>query len=358
MLASTSAAANGQAVDGFEGPVSDIDVLPDGSTVAVGGDLVQRVTTGEVTTVAPVGVAETAPPSTLNGVAATGRGNVFATSGGGNAAEGAALWRVSPGNARLVGDIEAFEVAHDPDVSAWKDARCEESAMFTAGPQSNPYHVSATSGGGVLLADAAGNSILTARTNGAVDWLAVLTPPLVEVPASSSDYRVLFSLPDGTDCFVQPVPTSVDVSPDGESVFVGELTGLTGIADMVGDYETGVSRVWSIDADARHAVCTEETDNPCEVAITGLTSVVDVVFGPDGRLYVAEYDMDGWFTPGSGGTVLACDVSGSLPVERGECETIHTADGVTVDALTFDKKGGLRVLEDGVGVPVVRHLSP
>jgi hypothetical protein len=32
--------------------------------------------------------------------------------------------------------------------------------------------------------------------------------------------------------------------------------------------------------------------------------------------------------------------------------------GVLVDAIIFDKRGGLRVLENGISAPVVRHLSP
>ena len=361
LLAPTSAGAGDHVIDGFEPPVSDIDVAPDGSTVAVGGEIVQRSSRGVVTTVTGVDVTQTSPEvTTLNGVSAIGRGNQFVTSGGGDQAEGAALWRVTPGKARLVGDIEAFEVAHDPDATDWKDVACEQNPpSFTAGPQSNPYHVTAVSGGKVLVADAAGNSVLRARSNGVIDWLAVLTPPLVESPASDADYRVLFPLDEDVDCYVQPVPTSVDTSPDGRSVFVGELTGVTGLSASGAEYETGLSRVWKLDADARHAVCSQGSGDPCEVAITGLTSVVDLAFGPDGLLYVAEFDTAGWLAPSRGGAVLACDVSGRLPIERSGCdEVVSPQGGVLVDAIAFDKRGGLRVLENGISAPVVRHVSP
>lgn len=361
LLAPTTAGADDRAIQGFEPPVSDIDVAPDGSTVAVGGEVVQRASGGTTTTVRAVEVAQTSPEATtLNGVVAIGRSNFFVTSGGGDQAEGAALWRVTPGQARVVGDIEAFEVARDPDASAWKNVTCEENPpSFTAGPQSNPYHLAATSGGRVLVADAAGNSILRARANGTIDWLAVLTPPLVAAPSSDEDYRVLFPLNGDVDCYVQPVPTSVDTSPDGRSVFVGELTGVTGLSASGPVYETGLSRVWKIDANARHAVCSEGSGDPCRVAITGLTSVVDLAFGPDGLLYVAEFDTDGWLAPSSGGAVLACDVNGTLPITRSDCdEIVHPRDGVLVDAIAFDKRGSLRVLENGLSTPVVRHLSP
>lgn len=361
LMAPAPAGADDGVIGRFEPPVSDIDVAPDGSTVAVGGEIVQRAWHGTTATVAGVDVAQTSPEATtLNGVAALGRSNLFVTSGGGDQAEGAALWRVTPGQARVVGDIEAFEVARDPDATDWKNVACEENPpSFTAGPQSNPYHLAATSGGGTLVADAAGNSILTARSNGAIDWVAVLTPPLNESLTSDADYRVLFPLNDDVDCYVQPVPTSVDTSPDGRSVFVGELTGVTGLTDDGPAYETGLSRVWKIDADARHAVCSEGDGDLCQVAVTGLTSVVDIVFGPDGLLYVAEFDTAGWLAPSRGGAVLACDVSGTLPITRSDCdEIVPPRDGVLVDALTFDKQGRLRVLENGLFEPVVRQVSP
>lgn len=359
LMAPPAVGADDHVMGGFEAPVSDFDVTPDGSIVAVGGEIVQRATPhGAVTTITRVDVADTAPETTLNGVAAIGRSNLFVTSGGGDQGEGATLWRVSPDNAREVADIEAFETAHDPDASDWKDVACEAAEPYTAGPQTNPYHVEATSGGSALIADAAGNSILDARTNGTIDWLAILTPPLVEDPTSGDDYRVLFSF-GGLTCYVQPVPTSVDMSPDGNSVFVGELMGATGLTPEGLVVETGLSRVWRIDADAHNAVCSEDAGDPCEVAVEGLTSVIDVAFGPDGLLYVAEFDRAGWFAPGDGGAVLACDVSGALPIDRADCdEVVAPTAGVLVDAISFDKWGGLWILQNGLFSPEVRRISP
>jgi hypothetical protein len=279
-------------------------------------------------------------------VASIGRGVFFAASGGPDLAVGAGVWRVSQGRARLIGDIHAFETEFDPDAfegPRWKDQRCEEDPTqgFTAGPQSNPYHLVAASGSTALVADAAGNTLLSAKNDGEVDWVALFTPPVDE----EGEYRVLFELPDGTDCYVQPVPTSVDIGPDG-AIYVGELTGVPAVP--------GWSRIWRIAPGATNVVCPSDG---CEIVVSGLTSVIDVAFGPDGRLYVAEYDANGWLAavvpaiPLAGGTIRACDVG------TGVCELI-AGDLVLPAAITFDKWGDLWVLEDNLAAPTVRRVPP
>src|SRR5699024_5384008 len=135
-------------------------------------------------------------------------------------AVGAGLWRVADGEAILLADIEAFETEHDPDATAgtaWKDPRCEASAEFSEGPQSNPYGVAALEDGSALVADAAGNALLHAAPDGALGLAAVFAPPA----GADGELLVLFTLEDGTDCYVQPVPTAVAIGPDG-AAYVGE----------------------------------------------------------------------------------------------------------------------------------------
>lgn len=303
-------------------------------------------------------VAEVATPegSPVNGLAAVGQGNLFVTSGGLDLAVAAGVWRVSRGGARLVGDIEAFETARDPDAlegPQWKHPSCE-GAPFSAGPQSNPYHLTAVSGGTVLVGDAAGNTVLSVTASGEVDWVAVVTPP-TETGGSSSDpadWMVLFPLDAATDCYVQPVPTSVAIGPDGD-YFVGELTGVTP-ADigLGGGATTGLSRVWRIEAGARHVVCPSAD---CQMVLSGFTSIIDLAFGPDGMLYVVEYDEQGWFTAVGGavssGNIHACDV------ESVSCAT--AADGLALpSAIAFDKRGDLWVLENNLGIPGVGDGVP
>lgn len=330
------------------------EIPPDGRNTSVVTEITRRGTK-EFTTLSTV------TGSPINGLETIGRGTFFATSGGLDQAVGAGVWKVTRGKARLIGDVEAFEQNNDPDATkgpTWKDPLCEinPSEGFTAGPQSNPYHLARRSGNEVLVADAAGNSLLSARTGGPVDWVSIFTPPTMDgAPMASTDpadWRVLFPLDENTNCFVQPVPTSVDVGPHGD-YFVGELTGVTpaNIADEPSP-STGLSRVWRVEGGATNVTCPSEH---CEVALSGLTSVIDVEFGPKGHLFVVEYDENGWFAAtaldsAAGGTINRCDV------ESGQCTAV--AEGLTLPgAIAFDKKGTLWVLENNIGSPTVHTVS-
>src|SRR5205823_1079754 len=138
-----------------------------------------------------------------------------------------------------------------------------------------------------LVADAAGNSLLVVDQKGSIDWVAT------------------FPEQDGA----QAVPTSVAIGSDG-AYYVGELTG--------SPFPTGVSRVWRVEPGARHAAC--GTSPACSIVVTGRTAIIDLQFGPDGRLYLAQLDDAGLAAfeggTGVGGSVHACNVT------TGACEQI------------------------------------
>ncbi|MDZ7692257.1 MAG: ScyD/ScyE family protein [Balneolaceae bacterium] len=318
----------------------DIDAAPDGSILVTENNMVKEIRDGEVSNLIEI---PTIPGSPVNGVETVGRQSYFITSGGLDLAAGAGVWHVTGQNAQLIGDIEAFETQNDPDAfegPQWKDPACEEDPNqgFSAGPQSNPYHLKSISGSKVLVADAAGNSLLSVEKNGNIDWVAVFTPPVDE----NGDRRILFSLPGGTDCYVQPVPTSVDIGPDG-AVYVGELTGAPAVP--------GWSRIWRIASGASNVTCPSAD---CSLAFDGLTSVIELEFGPDGLLYVVEYDANGWLaaTTGNaaGGTIKTCDI------DTGDCKTLFT-DLPFPTAITFDKWKDLYLLESNISAPSVRKLD-
>jgi hypothetical protein len=342
----------GAGADGHEltGLVYDIEAVADGSILIAENTKVMELRRGELTLVADLPTAEGEGPigvpatGAVNGLAATARGDFFATAGGIDAAEGAALWRVSRGTARQVADIATFEVEHDPDVaegSQWKHPLCEEAAGYSPGPQSNPYHLTALSGSEALIADAAGNTLLIAKTNGDVDWVAVFPPAY-----DDAGEWMVEQVYEGIECYVQPVPTAVAIGPDG-AYYVGELSGFPADpTDLV-----GLARIWRIDAGARNVECPSEA---CEIVIDGLTSVIDVEFGSDGRLYVVEMDASGWFAAvvgsGTGGTIQACDV------DTGACELVEGSIA-TPGAITFDKHGRLWVVESIFFQPQVRLVD-
>ncbi len=376
-IASQGPAHTAAALDGshqFEAPVFDIAAMPNGGILVaesptVGDDdliatvweirrqgnedVVRDVVT--IPMVEGVGAFGESAVSPLNGLEVIGQGNFFALRGGMDQAVGSSLWRASQGNARLVADIGSWELANDPDATQgprWKHHACEAAGGFTAGPQSNPFHLTALSGGEVLIGDAAGNAVLRARTNGDIDWVALPLPATADGTGSTDpeDWLVWAELSGGIPCYVQPVPTSVAIGPEGD-YYVGELTGVTAENLFESAPSPGLSRVWRIDAGANNVLCPSDQ---CEVAISGLTSVMDVEFGPDGSLYVVEYDLNDWFNAielgnAAGGTIRSCAVTTGEATDAGDCAII--AGGLTLPgAITFDKWDNLWVLENNLGI--------
>ncbi len=350
----------------FAPPVFDIAAAPNGNilvpvTVFPDAEAPEGEATSQIFEIRGNGsirehsTVRTRNGSPVNGIHPIGAGNLLVTSGALDLAEAAGLWRVTPGGQRLVGDIEAYETANDPDANEgfqWKNVLCEAVAPYSAGPQSNPYHVTVGDGATALVADGAGNSVLAVHPGGDVDWITILPPATADGSGSAdpSDWLVLFPLDGETDCYVQPVPTSVAVAPDG-SLYIGELTGVTPADLGAPGVSTGLSRVWQIDAGARNVTCPSDS---CRVAFSGFTSIMDLAFGPEGQLHVVEYDLAGWFAAAvlgapSSGTIHACDVGTGMCTVR--------ADGLFMPAaITFDRWGGLWVLENHLAEPAVRKL--
>ncbi len=343
----------------FSAPVYDLAAAPDGSIMVAlnqGNErVIQQIKNGEVST-----MIEFETVSAVQGIAPIGSGNAFVTTAGGDLATFGELYRISHGNARMVADLAAFERLNDPDAYAgiqWKDQLCEAIDGFSAGPQNNPFKVEAYSGNTALIADAAGNTLLTATTSGHVDWKAIFTPPVDD----NGEYIIRWYAQNEENeiipCYVQPVPTSVVIGPD-EYVYVGELTGTLAVED--GLAPIGLSRVWKIPADANNVVC-EVDSGPCQLIINGLTSVIDLAIGPDGLLYVVEFDENSWWSsfypplPPAGGKISSYTLDGK-PVDV-------VASGLSFpSAITFDKKGNLWLLENNAIAlegyePTVRMLD-
>jgi hypothetical protein len=337
----------------FEGPVFDISATPDGGVLVAetifpgtGSETsIKKITGRGVRTITDV---QTVFGSPINGIAALGSQNFFAAGGGLDLAVGAKIFQVTPGGQRMVGDIEAYEIANDPDANTsprWKNILCEKdpSQGFSVGPQSNPYHLTVFKDkgeeAGVLVAEAAGNSLLKVDSEGHIALVAVFTPPVDE----QGNYLFLkTALSDETvDCYVQPVPTSVAIGPNGD-YFVGELTG--SVPESMG-FPIGLSRVWKIKSGSEGVAC---PSSDCTLVKDGLTSIMDLEFGPDGMLYVVQNSLSSWvsaFVPSvpNTGNVLRCDPN------SGNCDSDPVASGDLLSAITFDKWGDLWLLENNLG---------
>ena len=95
----------------------------------------------------------------------------------------------------------------------------------------------------------------------------------------------------------QPVATSVAVGPGG----------VLRRRDKGFPAPTGESRVWRIEPGARNVQCGRAS----ALVLDGFTSIIDLAFGPDGRLNVAQIDDASWLAmeigAGVGGSVHACN---------------------------------------------------
>lgn len=272
----------------FSTPIFGLAVAPDGSLLVAdaGAGIVElRHDVGALVAELP-GVTDIAP---------IGRGDMFAIRGGGPGQTTGALFRVSRGNTRQLADLYAFEAAANPHPTA---------------VDSNPFDVEALSGGKALIADAGGNDLLIADQTGRVDWVAVFPNELVSTANAKSLAGCPNPLPGlESRCSLppmipaQPVSTSIAIGPDG-AYYVGELKGFPA--------PTGESRIWRIEPGTLHADCASSP--ACTVVADGFTSIVDLTFAPDGRLYVVELDEASWLAVEDGvgmigGTVNACDTS-------------------------------------------------
>lgn len=253
-------------------------------------------------------------------VSALGRGSMWVTSAGADPLvdSGQALWRVSNGKARMVVNLFEFEQTVNPDGND--------------PPDSNPFDVQSLGGRSSLVVDAGGNDLLRINNRGDVDVLAVFPEELV----STANLKALAGCPEGPPPFcglpdeipAEAVPTSVAVGPDGW-YYVGDLKGFPAPTDE--------SSIWKVSPDAGGEMCPNA--HCVKVFDGGFTSIIDLAFGSDGNLYVAELDEASWasveiFETVTGGSVTSCDVT-SLT-----CNPV-ASDIPILTAITFGTDGTL-----------------
>lgn len=321
-LTSTAFAGTNQAANYvFAGPVFGLTAAPDNSLLAAdfGAGVVElRKGKGKLVASLP-GISDVDP---------VGRSDLFAITGGGDSSTSGKLFRVSRGKVREIADLAAYENEVNPDGGDINP---------------NPFDVEVLKGGKALVADAGGNDLLVVDMKGNIDWIATLPEELVSTANAktlancptppSPDLEFVCGLPDMMPA--QAVATSVAVGPDG-AYYMGELKGFPG--------PLGMSRIWRIEPGTLHAKC--GTDPACSVVASGFTSIVDLVFGPNGKLYVVEMDEASFLAvelaglTGQalvGGTVNACDF------HTWQCSEVATDLQMPV-AAAVDKRGIVSVV--------------
>ncbi len=307
--------------DDLAAPLFGLDTAPNGDIlVAASGSGVQSLN----------GSGDIALPLVTD-IDALGRGSMWATRTGTDprADTGQALLRVSNGEVRVIVNLFEYEAANDPD-------------QGPNGPDSNPFDVHALGGDRALVADAGGNTLLRVDNQGGIELLALLPDEVVSTDhlkglfgGCPSEINPFCGLPPAIPA--QAVATSVAVGPDGY-YYVGELKGFPAPVNE--------SRIWRVSPGANAAQCGSSPD--CTLVFDGgFTSIIDLVFGPDGTLYVVELDENTWaaveFNAGAiGGTVNACnvntlvcdEVAGSIPQVTAIALGKHGGIWATQNALT------------------------
>ena len=163
------------------------------------------------------------------------------------------------GKWQLGADVTAYEAAANPD----------------GGPvDSNPYGLF-EGHGRLLVTDAGGNDLLQVRKND-ISTVAVFPSRSTAPPHSSCVFA-------GFPQFTDSVPTAVALGPDG-AYYVGELTGAPFCAGFANVYRV-------VPGQAPTLYC------------GGFTTVIDLAWGPDGNLYVAQHSNGPVFFATSGNVV-------------------------------------------------------
>ena len=224
------------------------------------------------------------------------------------------LYTTNPsGKSRLVASLSDYEAAANPDAGntygfANLDPACAAQlppflpATSEGGIDSNAYSV-ATVPGGWLVADAGGNSIVRVRANGQMSTVAVL-PPVPQLITDESDQQYAeLGLPEcvvGQTYDGEPVPTDVEVGPDG-NYYVSSLPGFP--------EAPGTGSVWRIDS---------RTGALTQVA-SGFSGAVDIAVAADATIYVAELfgGQISAIAPDGSTSVVVADVEpGALEIGR------------------------------------------
>ena len=349
----------------FEGPVFDISATGNGTILVADMGVVKEIDANGVSEITDLPLVEGAgafgePEVTfINGLLPVGDGSFYATRSSLDLAVGAGLLFSDGTNTELIANIEAFTMGNWPEgdpgqAPFWKNFNCEPPGGYSAAPYSNPYNLVSISDDEILVADAGANSLLNIDTNGNIEVVATFTPI---ISPDTGEQMIQFPLNEDTNCLVEPVPTGVAIGPDG-AYYVGELVGSTA-ANFGGlPSPDGISSIWRIEPGSRNVVCPSAN---CTKAVTGLNTVIDLEFGPDGRLYVVEFERSGFLAavapdleiPLAGGTIKKCNVAAN------SCEIIEGANGdllLLPGAITFDSSDNLWLL-DNVFSPTIRSIE-
>lgn len=293
--------------EGLAGPLG-LSVNMNG-TIFVGesfsGTLTKIDRDGEKSAFVTVAAGPEGPSGEIAGVDARRMAQAaYVTTGGNESGPYAQLRSVNyRGETRLLADLQAYEEEENPDGDVrYGFLDLPASCVLPEGPplggtngytgivEAHPYAVTSDPGGWVV-ADAAGNSLVSVRRNGDVSTLAVLPRQELEVTAEARtavnafiteqnegnepgepDIALLPECVVGSTYAFEPVPTDVELGRDGK-LYVTTLPG------GPEDPSLGArGKVYSVD---RRTGAVEEV-------AAGFFAATDLALADDGTIFVAE----------------------------------------------------------------------
>lgn len=317
--------------DGLVGPLS-LAVAEDGPIY------VAQVFAGALSSFVPFGPVSDAayspdPNAGISAVEAVDNGKVIFTVAGFDDGDfiGLVQERRRNGVVKTLGDVATHEETVNPDqgnqygfVDLPEDCAAQVPEDIGGFPysgdvDSNAYALDKLLNGDIVVADAGGNDLVRIDRKGNVSTLAVFPSQPITVPPEAT---AAFGLPDcvaGHEFHFEPVPTDVELGPDG-MLYVTLLPG--GPEDGSAGARGKVMRVHP------------QTGAMAEVA-GGFLGAVDLAVAPDGTIYVAELFA---------GQVSRVVGSASVPVlqinEPGALEYARGALFVANNSLSFDPDTG------------------
>jgi hypothetical protein len=191
-----------------------------------------------------------------------------------------ALTIVRAGQKNLTVNLAAFEKKYNPDQinhygGIHTTNSCVLNTLNAAGVLANynglvdshPYAVAALGHGAFAVADAGGNDLLKVDQWGHVSVLAVLPPQPEKITAAVAAANQLPSCMVGLTYVAEPVPTDVEVGPNGQlfvTTLPGALDGAFGSVYAIGPHGTAFK------------------------VASGLEEATNLAIDPAGHVYVAE----------------------------------------------------------------------
>lgn len=233
-------------------------------------------------------------------------------------------WKEGWPKAKVWADLGAYETKKNPDadqtygvqggtadcLAKWPVKQAGE-PVYTGIVDSHPYS-SYTTADGAYVGEAGGNDILWVGNDGKIKTVAVLPPTEVTITQAAADELHLDACFVGLKYWLEPVPTDVELGPDGW-LYVSSLPGGPESAALGAN-----GRVYKVNP----------KNGKTKLVAGGFVGAVDVAVANNGDVYVAALFSGGIWKVKAGKHVAKpfVDVAGPGAVEWTKDALYYTAN--------------------------------